>query len=96
MPEGGIAPRGGEISPFGLTPAQFHPPQGSQVGVLQTASLFLPLALRRLKIALPPRVAMRARNPCVRFRFMLLGWYVLFIDFSFYENGFRGPKLKVF
>ena len=38
-----------------------------------------PLARRALMTARPPTVRMRARNPCVRLRFNLLGWYVRFI-----------------
>jgi hypothetical protein len=37
-----------------------------------TASLFLPFARRRLRTALPPRVAIRTRKPWVRFRLVLL------------------------
>lgn len=39
-----------------------------------------PLARRALTTARPPTVRMRARNPCVRLRFNLLGWYVRFIS----------------
>lgn len=46
----------------------------------QTASRFLPFARRRLNTSRPPLVAMRARKPWVRFRRILLGWYVRFID----------------
>lgn len=42
-------------------------------------SLRRPFALLALITALPPRVAMRARKPCVRFRLRLLGWKVCFI-----------------
>lgn len=38
-----------------------------------------PLARRRFSTCRPFLVAMRARNPCVRFRFTLLGWYVRFM-----------------
>ncbi len=38
-----------------------------------------PLARRCLRIRRPALVAIRARNPCVRARFNLLGWYVRFI-----------------
>ena len=37
-----------------------------------------PLARRRLRIARPARVDIRARNPCRRFRRRTFGWYVRF------------------
>src|SRR6187551_17492 len=37
-----------------------------------------PLARRRLRIAWPPRVDMRARKPCLRLRRRTFGWYVRF------------------
>jgi hypothetical protein len=37
-----------------------------------------PRARRRRRTARPPRVFMRARNPWVRFRLLLCGWYVRF------------------
>ena len=37
-----------------------------------------PLARRRLRIARPPRVDIRARNPCRRFRRRTFGWKVRF------------------
>jgi hypothetical protein len=42
-------------------------------------SLARPFARRRLITRRPAFVAIRARNPCVRARFILLGWYVRFI-----------------
>ena len=36
------------------------------------------MARRRFRIACPPRVDMRARNPCLRFRRRTFGWYVRF------------------
>ena len=33
-----------------------------------------PLSRRRLRISRPPRVSIRARNPCARARFRFLGW----------------------
>ena len=42
-------------------------------GGIETVSRFRPLARRRFKICLPPGVAMRAMNPCVRKRRRLLG-----------------------
>lgn len=39
-----------------------------------------PLALRRLMIRRPAFVAMRARNPCLLFRTLLLGWNVRFMS----------------
>lgn len=40
----------------------------------------LPLALRAFITLRPPRVCMRARNPCVLARFKLLGWNVRFMS----------------
>ena len=40
-----------------------------------------PLARRRFRIRRPALVAMRARNPWVRARLILLGWYVRFMTF---------------
>ena len=40
----------------------------------QAESRFRPLARRRLRIARPARVDMRARKPCLRFRRRTLGW----------------------
>ncbi len=40
----------------------------------------LPLALRALITLRPPRVCIRARNPCVLARFILLGWNVRFMS----------------
>lgn len=37
-----------------------------------------PLARRERRTARPPRVAVRARNPCLRARLRLLGWNVRF------------------
>ncbi len=45
----------------------------ARFGGTTTVNLFLPFALRRLRTFLPPGVAIRARKPCVRLRFMLLG-----------------------
>ena len=39
---------------------------------------FRPFARRRLRIARPARVDIRARNPCRRFRRRTFGWYVRF------------------
>jgi hypothetical protein len=39
-----------------------------------------PFARRRLMIARPARVAMRARNPCRRFRRRTFGWKVRFTE----------------
>jgi hypothetical protein len=46
--------------------------------VLYAERRFRPLARRRLRMARPARVDMRARNPCRRFRRRTLGWYVRF------------------
>lgn len=57
----------------------------------QTASCFLPLA-RLLRItSLPEAVFILTRKPCVLFRLLLCGWYVLFIippqfDSRYYLN----------
>ena len=42
-------------------------------GGIEAVSLLRPLARRRFSTFRPPGVAMRARNPCVRFRRRLLG-----------------------
>ena len=47
---------------------------------MEMVSRLRPLARRRFSTFRPVGVAMRARNPCVRFRLRLLGWYVLFIE----------------
>jgi hypothetical protein len=39
----------------------------------------LPFALRAFITLRPPRVCIRARNPCVLARFKLLGWNVRFM-----------------
>ncbi|MEN3352357.1 MAG: hypothetical protein V7640_515 [Betaproteobacteria bacterium] len=46
----------------------------------QTASRARPLALRALITARPALVFMRTRNPCVRLRRVLEGWYVRFMS----------------
>lgn len=43
-------------------------------GGMTTVSRLRPFALRRLIMLRPPGVFIRARNPCVRFRRLLLGW----------------------
>ncbi len=48
-----------------------------------------PLARRRLRIARPPREAIRALNPCRRFRRRTFGWYVRF-KVSSLSRGWRG------
>jgi hypothetical protein len=47
-----------------------------------TASLFLPLARRRLRTSLPPRVDIRTRKPWVRFRLVLLNTVNVFFIVS--------------
>jgi len=47
-----------------------------------TVSFFLPRARRRARTFRPVFVAMRARNPCVFFRFLLCGWKVMLIPNS--------------
>jgi len=46
---------------------------------MPTVRRLRPLARRRLRTRRPFLVAMRARNPWVRLRFTLLGWYVRFM-----------------
>lgn len=53
-----------------------------------SASLLRPLARRRRRMARPPGVRMRLRNPCRRDRRRLLGWNVRFINSVF--PGFSG------
>jgi hypothetical protein len=64
------------LLPQGLRQDGPHP---GCFGGMETVSRFLPLARRRLSTIRPPGVAIRARNPCVRFLRRLLGWYVLFM-----------------
>jgi hypothetical protein len=45
----------------------------------QADSRFRPRARLRFRIARPARVAIRARNPCLRFRLRTFGWYVRFM-----------------
>ena len=45
----------------------------------QTVRRLRPLARRAFNTCRPAFVAIRARKPCVRLRFRLLGWNVLFI-----------------
>ena len=45
----------------------------------QAETRWRPLTRRRLMTALPLRVRMRERNPCLRLRRRTLGWYVRFI-----------------
>jgi len=47
--------------------------QDGCLGGIETVNRLRPLARRRLITCCPPGVAMRARNPCVRFRRLLLG-----------------------
>lgn len=60
------------------------------VGSSLTESFVRPRARRRAIASLPPRVAIRERNPCLFERFRRLGWNVLFIRVS---NSCRGGKL---
>lgn len=63
----------------------------------ETVNLFRPLARRRDKTARPSFVAMRARNPWVVLRRLLLGWYVRFITnswLSFLEVGNKSQRIK--
>ncbi len=52
------------------------PPPRSGGGQAYTVRRFRPLALRRFKTRRPSWVAIRFKNPWVRLRFSLLGWYV--------------------
>lgn len=56
--------------------------QPVSAGEAQTVNFLRPLARLRRIISRPAAVLMRARNPCTRFRLILLGWYVLFMDSS--------------
>ena len=49
------------------------------VSVNHTARRLRPFARRDASTLRPPRVAIRARNPCVRLRLMTLGWNVRFM-----------------
>ena len=51
-----------------------------------------PFARRRDRTSRPFAVAMRARKPWVRLRFILLGWYVLFIVFPSPGPPVPGPS----
>lgn len=51
-----------------------------------------PLRRRAARTARPPRVAMRARNPCDFARFRLFGWYVRFTVSSSLRPGCFGAK----
>ena len=44
------------------------------LGGIETVNRLRPLARRRLRTSCPPGVLIRARNPCVRLRRLLLGW----------------------
>ena len=46
----------------------------SRVQRAQADRRLRPLERRRLRIARPARVDMRARKPCLRFRLRTLGW----------------------
>ena len=52
------------------------------VGQDYTVSLFRPFALLRLITFRPFGVLIRTRKPWVRFRLLLLGWYVRFMTSS--------------
>jgi hypothetical protein len=66
-----------------------------------TVNLFLPFARLLLRTARPPLVAIRTRNPCVRFIFVLLKFVnVFFIVWSpvqinkFSHKPYRGSFVK--
>lgn len=48
----------------------------------QAVNFRLPFVLRLDSTRLPPTVRKRARNPCLRFLMIVLGWYVRFVDMS--------------
>jgi hypothetical protein len=64
-------------------PSEAKLPHGRVAGAAGTdaqgARRFRPFARRALMTARPPRVFMRARNPCVRARRILDAWYVRFM-----------------
>ena len=55
----------------------------TQVRYFYADSIFLPLARLRANTFLPALLLILARNPCLFFLFLLLGWNVLFISTSF-------------
>jgi hypothetical protein len=55
------------------------PPEAEGTWETQTAKRFRPLALRRRITARPLWVRIRTKNPWVRFRRIVLGWYVLLL-----------------
>jgi hypothetical protein len=58
---------------------------------------FLPFARRALMIDRPARVAIRARNPCLRARLRRLGWKVRFITLVLVYFVFRqAPGIQCF
>lgn len=88
MPGPGVIPyhhdqyplRSDEAAAMSVASAKIQPPPKAETGgKAQTAKRLRPLARRRLMIARPFLVRMRTKKPCVRFRRVVLGWYVLFI-----------------
>lgn len=57
-----------------LRPIRARRAQFGCLGGIETVNRLRPLARRRLMTACPPGVLIRARNPCVRLRRLLLGW----------------------
>ena len=51
---------------------------------IQADKRLRPLARLALKMARPARVSMRARKPCLRLRFRLLGWKVRLLIIATY------------
>lgn len=57
----------------------------------QAVILALPFAILRAITLRPPGVSFLAKNPCFRFRLMLLGWYVLLVFRSIGVNESGAP-----
>lgn len=63
-----------ELRRKALRPIRARGAQFGCLGGIETVNRLRPLARRRLMTACPPGVLIRARNPCVRLRRLLLGW----------------------
>ena len=63
--------------------------------VYQTVRRLRPLARRAFSTCRPAFVAIRARKPCVRLRFRLLGWNVLFIARLVFSLKVMGPSFLI-
>ncbi len=72
-------PRRHEATAVRIASGKIRPPPETKTGwETQTARRLRPLARRRLMTARPFLVRIRTRKPWVRFRRVVLGWYVLF------------------